>query len=127
MQKCISQIVHLLLPVEEVKLNNRSTINHDNAHAGTLHWWLVHRHNPFSLTPLLLEILMIIYLLHVLCVLKIQFTNFCAYVFDTVHRYLKSTYMHMLCGHWPGACAGNWCARQMLTCMCAVPLGPAGH
>ena len=37
MQKCISQIVHLLLlllllgPVEEVKLNNRSTINHDNA------------------------------------------------------------------------------------------------
>ena len=39
MQKCISQIVHVLLlllllvvPVEEAKLNNRSTINHDNAH-----------------------------------------------------------------------------------------------
>ena len=42
MQKCISQIVHVLLllvvPVEEAKLNNRSTINHDNAHSGTLHW-----------------------------------------------------------------------------------------
>ena len=42
MQKCISQIVHVLLllvvPVEEVKLNNRSTINHDNAHVGTWHW-----------------------------------------------------------------------------------------
>ena len=61
MQKCISQIVHVLLvPVEEVKLNNRSTINHDNAHVGTWHWWLVHRHNFFSLTPSLLEILMII-------------------------------------------------------------------
>ena len=74
MQKCISQIVHvlfLLVPVEEVKLNNSSTINHDNAHVGTWHWWLVHRHNPFSLTPSLLEILMIIYLLHVLCVLVI--------------------------------------------------------
>ena len=38
MQKCISQIVHLLLlvvPVEEAKLNNHSTINHDNAHVGT--------------------------------------------------------------------------------------------
>ena len=63
MQKCISQIiVHLLLllllvPVEEVKLNNHSTINHDNVHVGT---WLVHRHNIFSLTPSLLEILMII-------------------------------------------------------------------
>ena len=61
MQKCISQIVHLLLvPVEEAKLNNRSTINHDNAHVGTWHWWLVHRHNFFSLTPSLLDILMII-------------------------------------------------------------------
>ena len=60
MQKCISQIVHLLVPVEEAKLNNRSTINHDNAHVGTWHWWLVHRHNFFSLTPSLLEILMII-------------------------------------------------------------------
>ena len=62
-----------LLPVEEAKLNNHSTINHDNVHAGTLHWWLVHRHNLFSLTPSLFEILMIIYLLHVLCVLKIQY------------------------------------------------------
>ena len=65
MQKCISQIVHLLLllllvPVEEAKLNNCSTINPDNAHVGTWHWWLVHRHNFFSLTPSLLEILMII-------------------------------------------------------------------
>ena len=64
MQKCISQIVHLLLlllvPVEEAKLNNHSTINHDNAHVGTWHWWLVHMHNLFSLTPSLLEILMII-------------------------------------------------------------------
>ena len=57
----ISQIVHvLLLLVEEAKLNNRSTINHDNAHADILHWWLVHRHN-LSLTPSLLEILMIIF------------------------------------------------------------------
>ena len=48
MQKCISQIVHVLLvPVEEAKLNNRSTINHDNAHVDTWHWWLVHRHNYF--------------------------------------------------------------------------------
>ena len=70
-QKSISQIVHL--PVEEAKLNNRSTINHDNAHVGTLHWWLVHRHNLFSLTPSLLEILMIIYLLYVLCVLKVHY------------------------------------------------------
>ena len=47
MQKCISQIVHVLLlllllllvvPVEEAKLNNRSTINHDNVHVGTWHW-----------------------------------------------------------------------------------------
>ena len=48
MQKCISQIVHVLLllllllllvvPVEEAKLNNRSTIKHDNAHVGTWHW-----------------------------------------------------------------------------------------
>ena len=63
MQKCISQIVHVLLLVvlvEEAKLNNHSTINHDNAHVGTWHWWLVHRHNSFSLTPSLLEILMII-------------------------------------------------------------------
>ena len=66
MQKCISQIVHglllllLLVPVEEAKLNNHSTINPDNAHVGTWHWWLVHRHNLFSLTPSLLEILMII-------------------------------------------------------------------
>ena len=76
MQKCISQIVHLLLLlllVEEAKLNNRSTINHDNAHAGTWHWWLVHGHNLFSLTPSLFEILMIIYFLHVLCVLKIHY------------------------------------------------------
>ena len=31
------QIVHVLLlvPVEEAKLNNRSTINPDNAHVGT--------------------------------------------------------------------------------------------
>ena len=65
------RISHVLLPpVEEAKLNNRSTINHDNAHVGTLHLWLVHRHNLFSLTPSLLEILMIIYLLHALCVLK---------------------------------------------------------
>ena len=55
MQKCISQIVHgllLLVPVEEAKLNNRSTINNDNVHVGTWHWWLVHRHiffvNPFT-------------------------------------------------------------------------------
>ena len=52
MQECISQIVHLLLlllllPVEEAKLNNHSTINHDNTHVGTWHWWLVHRHNFF--------------------------------------------------------------------------------
>ena len=62
MQKWISQIVHLLLlvPVEEAKLNNCSTINHDNAHVGTWHWWLVHRHNFFSLTPSPLEIFMII-------------------------------------------------------------------
>ena len=83
MQKCISQIVHVLLllflllllllvPVEEAKLNNHSTINHDNAHVGTWHWWLVHRHF-FSFTPSLLEILMIIYLLHVLCVLKVHY------------------------------------------------------
>ena len=58
MQNCISQIVNLLLPVEEAKLNNRSTINHDNAHVGTWDWWLVHRYNCFSLTPSLLEILM---------------------------------------------------------------------
>ena len=33
MQKYISQIVHVLLvPVEEVKFNNRSSINHDNAY-----------------------------------------------------------------------------------------------
>ncbi len=40
-QKCISQIVHLLLllllPVEETKLKNRSTINHDIARVGTWH------------------------------------------------------------------------------------------
>ena len=68
MQKGISQIVHLLLllllllllPVEETKLNNCSMINHDMAHVGTWHWWLVHRHNIFLLTPLLLLILMII-------------------------------------------------------------------
>ena len=76
MQKSISQIVHLhLLLVEETKLINCSTINHDNTHVhvGTLHWWLVHRHNRFLLTPSLLEILMIIYLLHVLCVLKVHY------------------------------------------------------
>ena len=72
MQKCISQIIVHVLLLLVPKLNNRSTINHDNAHAGTLHWWLVHRHNLFLLTPLLFEILMIIYLLHVLCVLKIH-------------------------------------------------------
>ena len=51
MQNGISQIVHLLLlllllllPVEETKLKNCSTINHDIAHVGTWHWWLVHRH-----------------------------------------------------------------------------------
>ena len=68
MQNGISQIVHvlllllllLLLPVEETKLKNHSTINHDIAHVGTWHWWLVHRHKIFSLTPLLLVILMII-------------------------------------------------------------------
>ena len=66
MQKCISQIVHVLLLllllvlVEEAKLNKHSTINPDNAHVGIWHWWLVHRHNFFSLTPSLLEILMII-------------------------------------------------------------------
>ena len=64
MQNCISQIVHvlllLLLPVEETKLKTRSTINHDIAHVGTWYWWLVHRHKSFSLTPLLLVILMII-------------------------------------------------------------------
>jgi len=42
MQKCISQIV-LLTPIEEAKLNNCSTINHDNAHVGTWHWWVVHK------------------------------------------------------------------------------------
>ena len=31
MQKCVSQIVHVLLPIEEAKLDNCSTINHDNA------------------------------------------------------------------------------------------------
>ena len=62
MQNCISQIVHVvvLLPVEETKLKNRSTIHHDIAHVGTWHWWLVHRNKIFSLTPLLLVILMII-------------------------------------------------------------------
>ena len=63
MQKGISQIVHLLLlllPVEEMKLKNRSTINDDIVHVGTWHWWLVHRHKIFSLTPLLLLILMIV-------------------------------------------------------------------
>ena len=47
MQECISQIVHVLAASSEAKLNNRSTINHDNAHVGTWHWWLVHRHNFF--------------------------------------------------------------------------------
>ena len=64
MQKEISQIVHLLLllllPVEETKLKNRSTIDHDIAHVGSWHWWLVHRHKILSLTPLLLVVLMII-------------------------------------------------------------------
>ena len=66
MQNGISKIVHvlllflLLLLVEETKLKNRSTINHDIAHVGTWHWWPVHRHKIFSLTPLLLVILMII-------------------------------------------------------------------
>ena len=67
-KKSTSQIIVLLVPVEEAKFNNRSAINHDNAHVGTWHRWLVHRHNLFSLTPSLLEILMIIYCLHVLCV-----------------------------------------------------------
>ena len=47
-------IVHLLLlllPVEETKLKNRSTINHDIAHVGLCHWWLVHRHKILLLTP----------------------------------------------------------------------------
>ena len=51
MQKGLSQIVHLLLlflPVEEMKLKTCSTINHDIAHVGTWHWWLVHRHKFFS-------------------------------------------------------------------------------
>ena len=52
-----SQTVHLL--VEEVKLNNRSTIHHDNAHVGALHWWLVHSALCF-VNPFTLEILMII-------------------------------------------------------------------
>ena len=57
-------IVHLLLlPVEEMKLKNRSTINHDIAHVGTWHCWLVHRHKSFSLTPLLIVILMIVILM----------------------------------------------------------------
>ena len=63
MQKGISQIVHvllllllLLLPVEETKLKTRSTINHDIAHVGIWHWWLVHKHKMFSLIPLLLVI-----------------------------------------------------------------------
>ena len=47
MQKSTSQFVHLLAPVEETELNNHSTTNHDNAHVGTWHWWLVHRHNFF--------------------------------------------------------------------------------
>ena len=52
MKKGISQIVHvlhilLLLLVEEMKLKNCSTINHDIAHVGTWHWWLVHRHYFF--------------------------------------------------------------------------------
>ena len=75
MQKSISQIiVHLLLlvPVEETKLDNCSTINYDNAHAGTWYWWLVNRHKGFSLTPSLLEILMIIYFFPVHCVLKLH-------------------------------------------------------
>jgi len=42
MHKEISQIVHVLLlllvPVEEAKLHNHSTINHDNAHLGTWYW-----------------------------------------------------------------------------------------
>ena len=50
MQKSISQIVHLLLlllllPIEEAKLNNHSTIHHDSAHVGTLQWWLDVRTN----------------------------------------------------------------------------------
>ena len=28
-------------------------------------------------------------------------------------------------GHWPAARAGSCCARRMLTCTCAAPLGPA--
>ena len=62
MQKEISQIVHvlLLLPVEEMKLKKHSTINHDIAHVGSWHWWLVHKHKILSLTPLILVILMII-------------------------------------------------------------------
>ena len=63
MEKGISQIVHvllLLLPVEETKLKNHSTINHHIAHVGSWHWWLMHRHRILLLTPLLLVILMII-------------------------------------------------------------------
>ena len=36
MQKCISQIVHVL-PVEEMKLKDRNTINYYIAHVGTWH------------------------------------------------------------------------------------------
>ena len=131
MQRSFSQIVHVL-PVEEVKLNNHHIINCDNAHVGTLHWWLVHRQNIFSLTPSFLETLMIIHCLHVVCVYnegnyarfnKRLIINFCTYVLHTIHRYLKSTYTHMPCGHWP---AGSCCVCHMLTCMCTTPrrLGP---
>ena len=60
MQKGISQIVHLLLLVEDTKLKNRTIINHDIAYVGSWHWWLVHRHKLLSLTPLLPVILMLI-------------------------------------------------------------------
>ena len=33
MQNAFHKFVHLLVPVEEAKLNNHSTINHDNAHS----------------------------------------------------------------------------------------------
>lgn len=62
-----SQIVHVLVLVEG-KLNNCSTIHHDNAHVRTQHWWLVH---IMFLFTTLLPVMMIIPL-PVLCLLKIH-------------------------------------------------------
>jgi len=39
-KKSTAHIVHLLIPIEEAKLNYCSTINHDNVHASTWYWWL---------------------------------------------------------------------------------------